>query len=92
MKDLGAVFWYLEMKVTRDRANEPFYINQSMYINQILTNLRMDKCKSTKVPMEPWLVLEKDTYKSMPYQASPAEIKRYQLFVWFLLWFACMSR
>ena len=42
--------------------------------------------------MEPGLVLEKDTYEGKPYQASPAEIKRYQSLVGFFFWLACMTR
>ncbi len=92
MKNLGALFWYLGMEVTRDRANQTLYINQSMYTNRILANLGMDECKSTKVPMEPGLVLEKNTYGGKPYQASPAKIKGYQSLVGSLLWLACMRR
>lgn len=52
----------------------------------------MDEYKLTKVPMEPWLVLEKNIYKSKLYQASVAKIKRYLLFLGCLFWLTYMTQ
>lgn len=56
-----------------------------MYSNRFFANLGMNKCKLTKVPIEPRLVAEKNTYKNKSYPTDPAKIKRYQMWVRFSL-------
>ena len=46
----------------------------------------MDQYKWTKKQTEPELVLEKNTYKSIKYQASLAKMKEYPRLFGFLLW------
>lgn len=51
-KDLGPVSWYLGMRVIRDRALRTFYVDQTTYVNRLISDLRMDFCKPAKTPME----------------------------------------
>lgn len=51
-KDLGPVSWYLGMRVIRDRALRTIYVDQTTYVNRLISDLGMDFCKPTKTPME----------------------------------------
>ncbi len=82
MKDLDSIEWYLEMQITRDRIERTLWINQSIYIKQVIELLSMSNCSSTKTLMHHRCQLKKNVYwKSeqwVEYQAISEEIKSYQ--------------
>ena len=92
MRDMGAISWYLGMEVTRDRANRTFFIDQTAFIDRMLKDLGMEKCKSAKVPMDSGTEMVKNRYMGEDYEATKEEIQGYQSLVGTLLWLACMTR
>ncbi len=90
--DIGAIFWYLGMEVTRDRANRTLFIDQTAFIDRMLEDLGMEKCKLAKVPMDSGTEMVKNRYMSEDYEATKEEIQGYQSLVGILLWLAFMTR
>jgi len=82
MKDLDSIKWYLEMHITRDRAEWTLWINQSIYIKRVIELLSMSDCSSTKTSMHYRCQLKKNVYwkfkKWVKYQAISEEIESYQ--------------
>ncbi len=74
IKDIGAIFWYLGIKVTRDRANRTLFIDQTPFINWIIKDLRIEKYKSAKIPMGSGTEIIKNQYKSEDFKATKDEI------------------
>ena len=49
MKDLGELHYCLGLEVWRNAGKN--FVCQSKYVREILRRLKMDQCKSSKVPM-----------------------------------------
>ncbi len=81
MKDIGAISWYLGMEVTRDRANRTFFINQTAFIDRMLKDLGIEKCKSAKVPIDFGTEMLKNRYIGEDYKTIKEEIQGYQSLV-----------
>ena len=79
MRDVGAISWYLGIEVTRDRAN------RTLFIDRMLEDLGMEKCKSAKVPMDSGTEMVKNRYMGEDYEATKEEIQGYQSLVGILL-------
>ncbi len=62
MKDLDSIKWYLEMHITRDKAEWTLWINQSIYIKRVIKLLSMSDCSSTKTLMHHRCQLKKNVY------------------------------
>ncbi len=96
MKDLDSIEWYLEMHITRDRAERTLWINQSTYIKRAIELLSMSDCSPTKTPMHHRCQLKKNVYwkfkKWVEYQATSEEIGDYQSIIETLMWVACQTR
>ncbi len=92
MRDVGAISWYLGMEVTRDRANQTLFIDQTAFIDRMLEDLGMEKCKSAKVPMDSGTEIVKNRYMGEDYEATKEGIQGYQSLVGTLLWLAYMTR
>ncbi len=80
------------MKVTRDRANQALFIDQTDFIDRMLKKLGMEKCKLAKIPMDSGTELVKNRYMGEDYKATKEEIQGYQSLVSTLLRLACMTR
>jgi hypothetical protein len=52
MSDLGAVNYLLGMRITRNRTNHTIQIDQSKYIDDMLTKYDMAGCKERATPLE----------------------------------------
>ncbi len=92
MRDMGAISWYLGMEITGDRAHRTFFIDQTAFIDRMLEDLEIEKCKSAKVPMDSGTEIVKNQYMVKDYEATKKEIHRYQSLVGNLLWLAFMTR
>ncbi len=96
MKDLDSIEWYLEMHITRDRAERTLWINQSIYIKRVIELLSMSDCSSTKTSMHHRCQLKKNVYwkfkKWVEYQAISEEIENYQSIIETLMWIVCQTR
>ncbi len=89
---MGAISWYLGMEVTRDPANRTFFINQIVFIDRMLKDFGMEKCKLAKVPIDSATKMVKNRYTGKDYKATKKEIQGYQSLVGTILWLACMTR
>jgi len=96
MKDLDSIKWYLEMHITRDKAEWTLWINQSIYIKRVIKLLSMSDCSSTKTLMHHRCQLKKNVYwkfkKWVEYQAISEEIESYQSIIETLMWVVCQTR
>ncbi len=92
IRDMGPISWYLGVQIIRDRPNRTLYINQSAFTQRMLEDLKMENCKSAKVPMDSGIWLVKDVYQGQEYLATKKLVQRYQSLVGSLLWLACMTR
>ena len=96
MKDLDSIEWYLEMHITRNRAERTLWINQSIYIKRVIELLSMSNCSSTKTSMHHRCQLKKNVYwkskKWVEYQAISEEIESYQSIIETLMWVVCQTR
>ncbi len=96
MKDLDSIEWYLEMHITRDRAERTLWINQSIYIKRVIELLSMSDCSPTKTSMHHRCQLKKNVYwkfkKWVEYQAISEEIENYQSIIETLMWVVCQTR
>ena len=96
MKDLGSIGWYLEMHITRDRAERTLWINQSIYIKRVIELLGMSDCSPTKTSMHHRCQLKKNVYwkfkEWIEYQATSEEIGGYQSIIGTLMWVVCQTR
>jgi len=96
MKDLDSIEWYLEMHITRDKAERTLWINQSIYIKRVIELLSMSDCSSTKTSMHHRCQLKKNVYwkfkKWIKYQAISEEIESYQSIIETLMWIVCQTR
>ncbi len=95
MKDLDSIKWYLEMHITRDKAEWTLWINQSIYIKRVIKLLSMSDCSSTKTLMHHRCQLKKNVYwkfkKWVEYQATSEEIENYQSIIETLMWIVCQT-
>ncbi len=95
-KDLDSIKWYLEMHITRNRAERTLWINQSIYIKRVIKLLSMSNCSSTKTSMHHRCQLKKNVYwkskKWVEYQAIFEEIESYQSIIKTLMWIVCQTR
>ncbi len=80
------------MKVTRDRANRTLFIDQTAFIDRMLEDLGMNKCKSAKILIDSETKMVQNRYIGEDYEAIKQEIQGYQSFVGTLLWMTCMTR
>jgi len=96
MKDLDSIEWYLEMHITRNRAEWTLWINQSIYIKRVIKLLSMSNCSSTKTSMHHRCQLKKNVYwkskKWVEYQVISEEIESYQSIIETLMWIVCQTR
>jgi transposase InsO family protein len=96
MKDLGSIEWYLDMHITRDRAERILWINQFTYIKRVIELLSMSDCSPTKTSMHHKCQLKKNVYRKfkkwVEYQATSEEIGGYQSIIETLMWIACQTR
>jgi hypothetical protein len=51
MKILSELKWFLEIKITRDRANRKIWLCQNSYINKIVTKFHLKKMKCSKISL-----------------------------------------
>ena len=63
------------MEVIKDRPNRTLYINYSAFSKRMLENLKMEDCKSAKVPMDSGIKLVKTVYQEQEYQATKEQIQ-----------------
>ncbi len=55
------------MEVTKDRANRTLFIDQTSFIDRMLMDLWMEKCKLAKVPMVSGTKIVKNWYMGENY-------------------------
>lgn len=84
MKDIGEAHYVLGMKVTRDRLKGKLWLDQELYINNILKKFNMTDCKPVATPLDvnqkiskdmcPKTKIEIDEMKTIPYQEAIGSI------------------
>jgi hypothetical protein len=65
MKDLSDLHFFLGMEVERDCAQHLLYINQIVYLKEILKCFRMEDCKAIRLPLDPKTKLKKNENKDV---------------------------
>lgn len=80
MKDIGEAHYILGMKITRDRLNGKLWMDQELYINNVLKKFNMSDCKPVSTPVDvnqkiskelcPQTEEEIDEMKKIPYQEA----------------------
>ena len=78
MRDIGAISWYLDMKINRNRANRTLFIDQTAFIDRMLKDLRIEKCESAKTPINSGTEMVKNWHMGEDYKATQKEIQGYQ--------------
>ncbi len=95
MKDLDSIEWYLKMYITHNKVEWTFWINQSIYIKQVIKLLSISNCSSTKTSMHHRCQLKKNVYwkskKWVEYQVISEEIESYQSIIETLMWIVCQT-
>ena len=89
---LEKIPWYLGIEIIRDWANWILFIDQTAFIDRMFEDLRMEKCRSAKVPIDFGTGMVKNRYMGEDYEATKKEIQEYQSLFGTLLWLACMTR
>jgi hypothetical protein len=72
MKDLGEAWHFLGMHITHDRSKKLLTINQSSFLEQILSETQMSDCQQVSTPMVPNISLMK---ASAP--LTPTEVQQF---------------
>lgn len=77
MKDIGEAHYILGMRITRDRENGKLWIDQELYIKNVLKKFNMQNCNSVSTPLDVNQKLTKDMCSSkesetcnVPYQEA----------------------
>ena len=79
MKDLKDASYILGIKIERDRNAHAIYLNQSNYLEAVLTKFSMQDCKTVSTPMDPGVKLTQEIIPSttsieelqaIPYQSA----------------------
>lgn len=52
MKDIGPAHYILGMKLTRDREKGKLWLDQKLYIDDMLKKFNMDQCNAISTPMD----------------------------------------
>jgi hypothetical protein len=84
MKDLGEARHFLGMHITRNRPKKLLTVNQSSFLQQILSETQMSECRLVSTPMVPGVSLTKSSmpltetemqqYSHMPYARIVGEL------------------
>ena len=84
MKDLGELRWFLGMRVTRDRERRTLGIDQSQYIEKMVSNYQLP----TKTA---WTPIEKG-HEFIGYDGESQITKKYQSLIGSLMYAMCGTR
>ena len=91
IKDLGSIFFYLNVKITRDRVNKVMHLSQTAYIKQLIEVCDLTDCNSVATSMEQ-TSLHHDVHDGQFYQAIGEEITSYAEVIGKLQWLATNTR
>jgi hypothetical protein len=77
MKDLGELYWLLNIKIKQDKNAKTISLSQEAYIDKILKHFNLQDAKTVQMPIDPNMKLtkdqssktneEKDRMKKVPY-------------------------
>ena len=76
IKNLNFVFFYLSVKITRDRVNKIMHFNQTAYIKQFVETCEFTDCKSISTFMKQTFLYH-DVFDDQLYQIIKTEITSY---------------
>jgi len=97
-KDQGDAYSLLGMRIVRDRTSQTMHIDQTAYIDQLLTSLSMDACKPASTPAKPNTSLTEMTLKAIDDHCpsssilTPSQRQQYQSIVGSLQYLAQVTR
>lgn len=74
MREMGAIFCYLGMEIIKNWANRNFFIKQAAFIDLMLKDLRLEKCKSTRVTIDSETKMVENWYMGEDYKITKEEI------------------
>ena len=84
MKDLGELRWFLGMRITRDRERRTLGIDQSQYIEKMVSNYQLPTRTA-------WTPIEKG-YEFIGYDGESQITKKYQSLIGSLMYAMCGTR
>jgi hypothetical protein len=73
MKDIGEIQWFLNVRITRDRAARKLWLTHDTYIDKIVQKFNLGHLRSPDMPGSPRI-----DYVKPSTQASPQLVKQYQ--------------
>ena len=76
IKNLNFVFFYLNVKITRDRVNKIMHFNQTTYIKQFVETCEFIDCKSIFISIKQTFLYH-DVFDDQFYQVIKTEIISY---------------
>ena len=90
MKDLGELQYILGIRVTRDRKEGKLWLDQSKYLEEVLSKFNMANCNPTKTPLSPSEKLTKEMCPKSTNEVQNMENVPYQEAVGSLM-YACQG-
>ena len=76
IKNLNFIFFYLNVKITRNRVNKIMHLSQTAYIKQLIEICDLTDCNSVATSMKQ-TPLHHDVHDGQFYQATGEEITSY---------------
>jgi hypothetical protein len=92
MKDLGEIYWLLNIKIERDRKAKTINLSQSAYIEKILKRFNLQEAKTVSMPVDPNTKLNKDQCAITEKQKDRMKNVPYRQAVGSLMWAAVATR
>jgi hypothetical protein len=92
MKDLGELYWLLNIKIKRDRENKMISLSQDAYIDKILKCFNLQNVKSLSIPVDPNMKLSKDHCAKMDEEKEAMRKVLYCQAIGSLMWATVATR
>ena len=89
LSDVGDLDWHLGIKVTQDLEAGTVTLDQTSYIDSVVTRFNMEGSKDKYTPMAPHAHLTSDDCPATP---NKREVKTYQQLLGCLMYIACATR
>ena len=91
IKDLKDVFFYLEIKVIRNREFQIIWLSQSAFIKQLIKNCDFENCSSTSISMKQY-TFKINIHNDVKYKIIEDEIQIFRIILELLQWLIIMIR
>ena len=92
MKDLGELYWLLNLKIEWDRTSKLISFPQEAYIDKILSQFNLQDSKTHITPIDPNICLSKDQCSSTDKEKVAISKIPYREAIGSLMWAAVATR